>query len=85
MVRIPRAIIVVNARIRFRSDWVMACTDPMSAVIPPTMTKVAIQAGVDPKIGCRRASRYMPALTMVAECRKALIGVGALMAFGSQK
>ena len=26
----------------------------------------------------------MPAFTMVAECRKALMGVGASMAFGSQ-
>ncbi|MNZ65842.1 hypothetical protein D3C78_840430 [compost metagenome] len=35
--------------------------------------------------GYRRASRNTPALTMVAECRYAETGVGAAMAWGSQK
>ena len=34
--------------------------------------------------GARRATRYTPALTIVAECRYALTGVGATIAPGSQ-
>ncbi len=32
-----------------------------------------------------RIKRYIPALTMVAACKNALMGVGAHMALGSQK
>ena len=34
--------------------------------------------------GPSRSSRYTPALTMVAECRRALVGVGATIAPSSQ-
>jgi hypothetical protein len=36
-------------------------------------------------IGVILAMRYTPAFTIVAECRYALTGVGASIAFGSQK
>ena len=35
--------------------------------------------------GAKRATRYIPALTMAAECRYAETGVGAAIAPGSQK
>jgi hypothetical protein len=51
---------------------------------PPPAT-VQSQTSVLLKIGLSRASKYTPALTMVAEWRYALTGVGASMALGSQK
>src|SRR5690606_36267710 len=37
------------------------------------------------KAGAQRATRYTPALTIVAECRYALTGVGATIAPGSHE
>ena len=62
-----------------------ATTAPTSMVSIPTTLSVVAQSGVPLSAGCSRASRNTPALTMVAECRKALAGVGACMALGSQK
>jgi hypothetical protein len=58
---------------------------PHMAVMPPMTTRLPIHTGVPPSKGCMRIKRYMPALTMVAACKNALMGVGALMALGSQK
>ena len=76
---------VVKANNRLRSEAFMARMAPNRAVMPPATTRIPIHANVPPRTGCIRASRYIPALTMVAECRKALIGVGAVIALGSQK
>src|SRR5687767_10141611 len=54
-------------------------------VKPPAISNVLFQAGTLPKTGVNLASRYMPALTMVAECRYVETGVGAFMAPGNQK
>ncbi|MNR37148.1 hypothetical protein D3C85_1551410 [compost metagenome] len=54
----------------------------MQAPAPPTIQNHSSLPASD---GHRRASRNTPALTMVAECRYADTGVGAAMAWGSQK
>ena len=51
---------------------------------PATVTAV-VHTGVDPTMGVILAMRYTPAFTIVAEWRYALTGVGASIAFGSQK
>ena len=43
------------------------------------------QASLPASTGQKRASRNTPALTIVAECRKAETGVGAAIACGNQK
>ena len=50
-----------------------------------TTVIVPVQIVVPPSSGVIRATRYTPAFTIVAECRYALTGVGACIAFGSQK
>jgi hypothetical protein len=54
-------------------------------VAAPAAVTAVVQSAVAPRIGVIRASRYTPAFTIVAECRYALTGVGAAIAFGSQK
>jgi NADH:ubiquinone oxidoreductase subunit 5 (subunit L)/multisubunit Na+/H+ antiporter MnhA subunit len=54
-------------------------------VTAPTPVTTPVHKGVAPARGVILATRYKPAFTMVAECRYALTGVGAVMAFGSQK
>ncbi|MNE77955.1 hypothetical protein D3C80_1743170 [compost metagenome] len=54
-------------------------------VIPPMIISEYVQIGFPPKIGEKRASRYIPAFTMVAECKYADTGVGAFIAPGNQK
>ncbi len=51
----------------------------------PRTGNTVFQITNPPNTGSNRASRYTPAFTMVAECRYALTGVGAAIAFGSQK
>src|SRR6476620_5915835 len=70
---------------RLRSDCTSASHPPTSIVAAPTTDTVPIQTPVPPRAGLSRASRYTPALTIVAEWRYALTGVGASIAFGSQK
>ena len=55
----------------------MAVKTPMAATTP-------MAVGASAKIGFARATRYTPALTMVAAWIRALTGVGPSMASGSQ-
>ena len=54
-------------------------------VVAPASVTAVVQTSVDPTMGDILAMRYTPALTIVAEWRYALTGVGASIAFGSQK
>jgi len=56
-----------------------------TTVTPPTRLSVHTHSGTVANTGAIRASRYTPALTMVAEWRYADTGVGAAMALGNQK
>src|SRR5687768_2890491 len=81
----PSAPIVEYARMRFRSVSSTARYDAPSIVSAPTAAIEPDQRAVPPSSGVILAIRYTPALTMVAECRYALTGVGACIAFGNQK
>ncbi len=76
---------VEYARMRFRSVSTTARYDPPIIVSAPATVSAPVQSAVPPRSGVIRATRYTPALTIVAECRYALTGVGACIAFGSQK
>ena len=54
-------------------------------VMTPAPVTTQRHSPVPPRWGERRANRKTPALTMVAERGRALTGVGAVMAPGSQK
>ena len=81
----PSAMTVVQASTCFMSVLPRATNAEYAAVTAPAAVRVSIQSAVPPSTGVRRASRNTPALTIVAECRKAETGVGAAIAFGSQK
>ena len=55
------------------------------SVAMPVPVTAKNHSSVPPSAGENRTSRNTPALTMVAECRKAETGVGAAIAPGSQK
>jgi hypothetical protein len=57
----------------------------MTMVAAPARVTTVVHMGVEPRIGVILAIRYTPAFTIVAEWRYALTGVGASIAFGSQK
>src|SRR5687768_4565907 len=85
IVKTPSALTVEYARMRLRS---VSCTDryaPTTIVTAPTAVTAPVHSVVAPRIGVILAMRYTPALTIVAECRYALTGVGAAIAFGNQK
>src|SRR3546814_9526873 len=69
----------------FRSCWRRAMKAPHNAEVNPIETRSADHAGTPEKMGETSISRYTPALTIVAACRKALTGVIATIAPGSQK
>src|SRR5689334_7156696 len=54
------------------------------AVTPPTTPTTASACGEAEKIGAQRATRYTPAVTIVAAWISALTGVGPSIASGSQ-
>ena len=58
---------------------------PSNMVVTPARTTHQRHTPVSLKIGAVRANNTMPALTMVAECKYALTGVGAAIAPGNQK
>ena len=58
---------------------------PIVIVSAATTVIVPVHIVVPPRSGVIRAIRNTPAFTIVAECRYALTGVGACIAFGSQK
>ncbi len=51
----------------------------------PTVTTTGRQKSTSSNAGASRATRYTPALTIVAECRYVLTGVGATIAAGSHE
>ena len=53
-------------------------------VMPPTSMTMMAGAGVTCSTGASFTSKKQPAFTMVDECRRALVGVGATMAPRSQ-
>ena len=54
-------------------------------VMPPMPTTIADATGYSRYSGAIFTSRKTPALTMVDECSRALVGVGATMAPSSQR
>src|SRR3546814_20858502 len=69
----------------FRSCWRRAMKAPHNAEVNPIETRSADHAGTPEKMGETSISRYTPALTIVGACRKALTGVIATIAPGTQK
>ena len=64
------------------------CTKPIDAakmaVTPPTVATTSIAFGASVKISLERATKYTPAVTIVAAWISADTGVGPSMASGSQ-
>ena len=58
--------------------------DASSMLMVPIIIKIPMAVAEWLKKGKRRPKRYTPAATMVAECSRALTGVGPSMASGSQ-
>src|SRR5687768_7288979 len=85
IVSTPSALSVEDARMRLRSVSWTARYAPTTIVAAPATVTTVVHIGVDPAMGVILAMRYTPAFTIVAECRYALTGVGASIAFGSQK
>ena len=79
----PRLDIVEYARTFFPSSWEIASMEVTRKVKPPIVVTI-VPARLPSMAGARRISRYTPALTIVAECRSALVGVGATIAPRSQ-
>src|ERR671914_1911088 len=79
----PSWLIVEYANTRLRSSWPAAESAAYTAVTSPT-TATANRATSDAsKMGKARATRYTPAVTMVAAWIRADTGVGPSMASGS--
>src|SRR5580704_3115568 len=55
------------------------------AVIPPMVATVACASGTKTKSGVQRATRYTPAVTIVAAWMRALTGVGPSIASGNHR
>ena len=81
---IPNCETVENARIPFKSCCFVAFNEAQNSVIKPTKVIVHIHPSDTANNGVKRATRYNPALTIVAECKYALTGVGASIASGNQ-
>ena len=79
----PRLAMVEYAKIFLALLWLTARIHVPTKVNAPksaTMVDMVVSA----KAGAMRSKRYVPALTMVAECSRAETGVGATMAPHSQ-
>ena len=66
------------------SSWSVASTAPMSIVIDATIATTSSAAPAASYIGNIRATRYIPATTIVAAWISAETGVGPAIASGSQ-
>src|SRR3989338_3075627 len=75
---------VEKARMRLRSVCAQATTAENRAVTSPTPSTVRSMGSQAENRGKKRAVRYTPATTMVAEWMRAETGVGPSMASGSQ-
>ncbi|CAM3066804.1 hypothetical protein DERA104750_12510 [Deinococcus radiodurans] len=67
-----------------RSVCRSASHEPHTIVSSPSGTVMPDHSADVPKISPNLATSTTPALTMVAECKKAEMGVGASIAVGSQ-
>ena len=65
----PSWLIVPKARSSLRSCWRIARRPPPIIVTTPTVTTTGRHRSRSTNAGARRATRYTPALTIVAECR----------------
>ena len=79
----PKLEIVEYASTFLPSDWEMATKDANRNVAPP-MNMVIRPAWFGPSTGQSFMIRNTPAFTIVEECSKAEVGVGATMAPSSQ-
>src|SRR2546423_1718445 len=79
----PSWLTVPNAGRSFKSCWRSARRPPSRNVQHPTVNTTGRHTPNAAKDGARRPTRNTPAVTIVAECRYALTGVGAAMAPGS--
>ena len=84
MIMKPNWLMVEYAQTRLMSRLTMAMVDARSMEKVPIARNVVLASGEWLKKGNRRANRYTPAATMVAEWSRALTGVGPSMASGSQ-
>ena len=82
----PSWLTVPKASSSLRSYWRRARSPPATIVTRPTpITTGRHQSTSTANAGDRRATRYTPAFTIVAEWRYALTGVGATIAPGSHE
>ena len=81
----PSCDTVEYASRALRSVWRRASHDPQNSVARPSGTSSPDHRALLPKISPNLATSTTPALTMVAECRNAEMGVGASMAVGSHR
>src|SRR5699024_12599823 len=79
-----RVYIVDNTIIEFKTLCLISVKEHQNKVIKPIKLTAQIQIASPPKTGVKRATIYIPAFTIVAECKYALIGVGASIASGNQ-
>ena len=68
---------------RLMSHCAMPRMPPVTIVIAPTTATISCAAGERSKSGAKRATRYTPAVTIVAAWISAETGVGPSMASGS--
>src|SRR5699024_10492545 len=80
----PSCETVEKASTAFRSSCLTALNAAHTSVMRPTSKILQTHNSEKANNGVNLATRYRPALTIVAECRYALTGVGASMASGSQ-
>src|SRR5215208_5606677 len=80
----PSWLNVEYASTRLMSVWVIAIDAARMAVKMPIAATTTMTSGALAKIGLARATRYTPALTIVAAWMRAETGVGPSIASGSQ-
>ena len=76
----PRLAIVEYASTRLALLWEMAINEHRAKVSPPTSTTITEGTKLTAKIGESFTSKNTPALTIVEECSRADVGVGATIA-----
>ncbi|CAM3982753.1 hypothetical protein DEMA109039_02440 [Deinococcus marmoris] len=81
----PSCDTVEKASSALRSVCFSARHDPQNIVATPSGTIIPLHRALLPKISPNLATSTTPALTIVAECRKAETGVGASIAVGSHR
>lgn len=80
----PSCLNVEKATIFFRSVSCQADHPPTKQVLAPANKSKDLEHHTSPELDLIRIIRNTPAVTNVEECTKALTGVGAAIAAGSQ-